>query len=756
MRATDRLSIAVALAMMLGAASLTPLTVDRGFLIHAAGVVVVIQAISLLGRRTNLPPLAIHAIQLVALAGIAVGLGLAAQPADGRTLAGVLKLWNDSVMQIRVQSAPMAATAGLRWLMVLLIGLVTILADLLVLTLQAVAWMLAPLLTLYLIPGLALSDDVHWSVFVLLGLGYLLVLLAHGINENAAWTRNLGSDTATKGHTTSGAARLGALVGIPVLALSLALGAVVPRLGSLDIESARPRGNSPIQMADPSIDLSKNLNLPADRVVLTYKSDQPLYLRTASLTVMDADGWHMAPVSLKDGALPTPPGLTQSGKKITTEVQVRDLSSEYLPAPYAPQSFTAEGRWRFDPQTLTILSTEDKGRTDAIRDKSYQVVSTLNDPQAETFTLAQPGTPPDAKTTASVPDNVPKTILDITHQVTKDASTPVLKAAAIQAYLASPRNFGYSTTAPPGDGFDVLTNFLTRDKTGYCVHFASAMALMARIEGIPSRVSVGFLPGEKVGDHYEVKASNMHAWPELYFADYGWVRFEPTSRVASAPEWSLVNKDVKPLPSATASGGASSKASTPSPTPSKASATPTPSVAPAPTQDEGLPLGRLLGWTAGVLGVLLLLGLPAIVRALTRRRRLSGRGDGHQQVADAWAEVRDTVHDLGHEWPLGTPRERAAGIAPLLADEGSAAMDRLSLEVERSRYARDLGPLGDLATDTRTVRQDLRSGATRTDRALALLLPRSLWKRLRGTPRAKAVETEEPPSFDDDADGPSR
>ncbi|MGO4956431.1 transglutaminase family protein [Luteococcus sp. Sow4_B9] len=753
MRTTDRLTVAVAAAMALASASFLPLTQDRGYLVYAVGLVVLLEAISLLVRRTKLPPVAVHGFQLVVLLALAILLGLMAQPEATRGIGQLPALWKDSVLQIRVQAAPMTATPGLRWLMVVLIGLVTVLADLLVLTLKATSWMLAPLLTLYLIPALALADDVDWRVFGLLGLGYLLVLVADGVNENAVWTRNLATDTAVKGHTTSGAIRLGALVGIPALALSLALGAIVPRFGNLDIQSARPRGSGPIQMADPSIDLSKNLNLPQDRVVITYKADQPLYLRTASLTVVDAEGWHMAPVQLDDGALPAPPGLTEPGKQISTEIEVQDLSGEYLPAPYAPQSYTAEGRWRHDPLSLTILSTEDQDRTESIRNKSYRVISTLNDPQANNFTLAQPGTPPDAKVTSAVPANVPKTILDITHQVTKDASTPVLKAAAIQAFLASPRNFGYSTTAPPGDGFDVLTNFLTRDKTGYCVHFASTMALMARIEGIPSRVSVGFLPGEKVGDHYEVKASNMHAWPELYFANHGWVRFEPTSRVASAPEWSLVNKDVKPLPSATASGGASSRIMSPSPSASKASNTPTPSAAPTPVDGAGLPWGRILRWVAGVLGILLLLSVPALVRVVTRRRRMASSGDGHQRVADAWAEVRDTIHDLGRDWPSGTPREKAAGVTPLLTDEGSTAMERLSMDVERSRYARDLGELGDLAGDTSAIRQDLLEQASRTDRVLALVLPRSLWKRMQGSPRKAAPSGDEAPAATFDESG---
>ncbi|GAA1388133.1 DUF3488 and transglutaminase-like domain-containing protein [Luteococcus peritonei] len=746
MRTTDRLAIAVAAAMVLGSASLTPLTVDRSFWWMAAVAICLLQGVSLVLRRLELPGWLVHLVQLLVLVALAVGLGLYSQPAGAQGLSGLWQLWNSSVIHIRMETAPMGFQPGVRWVMVVLVGLVTILADMLVLTLLSPAWMLAPLLALYLVPALALDHDVRWPVFILLGAAYLMVLAVDAINTNASWTRNIARDSAHKPHSTSSALRLAALVAVPTLALALLLGSVVPRLGSLDIESARPRGSGPLQMADPSIDLSKNLNLPVDRVVLSYSGDQPLYLRTASLTVMDADGWHMAPVKLADGALPVPPGLSQQGEQVTTTIQVKDLGGEYLPAPYAPQSFDAEGRWRHDPLSLAIISTLDKDRTEAIRDKTYTVTSTLNDPGAENFTLAQPGTPPDNKVTSQVPADVPKPILDITHQVTKDAGTPVLKAAAIQRYLSDPRNFSYSTTAPPGDGFDVLVNFLTKDKAGYCVHFASTMALMARIEGIPSRVSVGFLPGEKVGDHYEVKASNMHAWPELYFEGYGWVRFEPTSRVAQQPEWSLVNEQVRPLPSASASGGNPSASASPSP--SKASPSASASSAspkPAPATDGGLPWRQILTWLGGAALALLVLGLPALVRLLVRRRRLNPDAAAPLRVARAWGELRDSLVDHGHRWPHGTPREVADTVDPLFTDEGSDALGRLSLAVERSRYAREMGEVGDVAADVRQLRTDLRTDASFSERLLALLLPRSLWARAakRLTPKPRARDEDE-------------
>lgn len=732
MRATDRLCIAVAVAMVLGSASLVPLTVDRSFLLLTALVVFALEGVSLLLRRTNQSSWLVHLAQLALLVVLVVVLGLFSGTAGGHGISQLGTLFHDAVLQVRTQVAPMSFSPGVRWLSVALVGVVTIISDLLVLTLLSPAWMLAPLLTLYLIPALALEHAMHWWVFGLVGLGYLGVLAADGINQNVAWTRNLSRDSQAQARSRGGAGRLAALVGIPALVISLMLGLLLPASGDLGIESSRPKGHGPLQMADPTIDLSKNLNTPVDRVVLTYKASQPLYLRTASLTTVDSSGWHLAPVQLTEGALPSPPGFDGAGKTVTADVQVNDLGGEYLPAAYAPQSFTADGQWRYDPDTLTLVSTRDTNRQDAIRNLSYQVTSVLNDPSASAFTLAQPGTPPDADVTSQAPKDVPAVITSLTRQVTKDANTPVLKAAAIQAWLSDPRNFTYSTTAPPGDGYEVLTNFLTKDKAGYCIHFAAAMALMSRIIGIPSRVSVGFLPGTRVGDHYEVKATDMHAWPELYFSGYGWVRFEPTSGVAAAPQWSLVDKDAKPVSSASASMGV--KSATPSPRPSSAkpsasASSSAPAAAPQSSGGSG-DVGRVLRWLGGALLVLLLLSVPALVRLATRRRRLGSEQHGHEGVAEAWTEVRDSVRDLGRSWPHGSPREVAVALAPMVGLEGARGLDRISLAVERSRYARELGETGDLSGDVRLVRHELLEQSTWTDRVLAAVAPRSLWHRL--------------------------
>ena len=88
------------------------------------------------------------------------------------------------------------------------------------------------------------------------------------------------------------------------------------------------------------------------------------------------------------------------------------------------------------------------------------------------------------------------------------------------------------TNIPPTpQGVDPIDVFLFSDRQGFCNHFATAEVLLLRSIGIPARLAIGFAEGEydEISDLYVVRIKDTHAWPEVYFADYGWVIFEPTT-----------------------------------------------------------------------------------------------------------------------------------------------------------------------------------------------------------------------------------
>jgi hypothetical protein len=100
----------------------------------------------------------------------------------------------------------------------------------------------------------------------------------------------------------------------------------------------------------------------------------------------------------------------------------------------------------------------------------------------------------------------------------------------IQTYLRT--TFSYSlTTPPPQAGRDPVDYFLFDAPGGFCSYFASAMAVLLRVNGVPARVASGYATGSYDSERqaYRISAGDAHAWVEVYFPGLGWVEFEPTT-----------------------------------------------------------------------------------------------------------------------------------------------------------------------------------------------------------------------------------
>lgn len=103
------------------------------------------------------------------------------------------------------------------------------------------------------------------------------------------------------------------------------------------------------------------------------------------------------------------------------------------------------------------------------------------------------------------------------------------KARNVEEYLR--RNYGYSLVLRgTPDGRDPLAAFLFDVRSGHCEYFASAMAILLRHLGIPSRLVNGFRAGDYngIGGNWTVRQYHAHSWVEAYFPPYGWVEFDPT------------------------------------------------------------------------------------------------------------------------------------------------------------------------------------------------------------------------------------
>jgi len=111
------------------------------------------------------------------------------------------------------------------------------------------------------------------------------------------------------------------------------------------------------------------------------------------------------------------------------------------------------------------------------------------------------------------------------------------QAAALTSHLQQNYTYDIEVGFYPEQA-DTVDYFLFEEKVGYCEQFASALCVMARSVGIPARYVTGYLPGtfNPVSGFYEIKASDAHAWVEIYFEDYGWMIFDPVPGENATPQ----------------------------------------------------------------------------------------------------------------------------------------------------------------------------------------------------------------------------
>lgn len=215
------------------------------------------------------------------------------------------------------------------------------------------------------------------------------------------------------------------------------------------------------------------------------------------------------------------------------------------------------------------------------------------------------------------------------------AQTSYDKAKAIETWLRTYIQYNESIPSPPR-GSDPVEWFLFETRQGYCNYYATAMIMMLRSQGIPTRMAAGFAQGtwDPERSAFLVRERDAHTWVEVYFPGYGWVEFEPT-----ADEAPIERQDEQqpmtvlptvtppptptPLPTATMTPGAPTEESGADATPTSPSespflpSTPTPTPTPAPTATVPPPPDptRIGGGTdSSILStILLVLGLIALI-----------------------------------------------------------------------------------------------------------------------------------------------
>lgn len=755
---SQRLTIAAAVATAASSLSLYPLVSGWLWFWEGAGAVAAVALAGALTRLRVVPWVLGAAAGLAALL-LYLNLLFASAQSLGRlipTAASLRHLWRLARFGLdeTARFAPPApAGHAILLLTVVGIGVVAVATDLLAVRLRRPAVAGLPLLVLFCVP---LTTSVHQGVFgamAVFGLGmagYLAMLAVDARERLRLWGRlvtvwHRGQDPAVAQRGTPNTRELAAAgrrIGVAAVVIALFVPLLVPGLRDHKLFSGGGGGSEElVTLPDPLVQMNIELQRKSPVHVLTYRTTDPdpQYLQVYVLSNLTSSTWALAPAGgqlVHDGKLPTTPGLRRG---ITTSPESTKISlakalttgagkASFLPLPYPARTVRVNGDWRTDPRTLTMFSGQD------LSGLSYTVTSREVSPSEQQ--LQQSGVVPNSIYANYL--NVPAPFLALSklaQRITQGQTTLYGEAVALQRWFTHPGRFTYSLHVHEPDTAKALDNFLTKDRRGYCQQFAFAMAVLARLLDIPSRVAVGYTEGSSTGhDLWDVRTSDAHAWPELYFQGAGWLRFEPTPSGSDGQATAI--QPAYTLPPTTSVPGGTQSA--PAPAASVQQTRPK-------SGDSGAlaKLGHLSArggaggagasrsgpiWLIILAVIAVLLVTPRLARSLTRRRRWSRAADDRQRAQAAWLELLDNLTDHQVAWSASeSPRALGTRLAGTLrlSPGAAAALTRIVHATERARYARDPADSATLRADTDLVRREVAAGSSRIVRWRARLLPTS-------------------------------
>ena len=489
-----------------------------------------------------------------------------------------------------------------------------------------------------------------------------------------------------------------------------------------------------------------------------------LYWRLITLDRYDGRTWRP---TFDDGDSGfEPPELRFAGRTetVTQTVQLDGLRQQLLPTLYSPVAVSGESPLIRNGVRPRHDGALDLGGLRTARGLTYEVVSEV--PVAGLTELALAGgsglpplleeaqrrglvTPsagvavvdhelPDPDRYLALPSGLDGRIAGLARDLTRGTTDPLERMVLLESFFRIPGAFTYDIDITPGHAAQDLAAWLFEDdspnhRTGYCEQFATALAVMGRTVGIPTRVVIGFSPGEVSGDGViTVRGRNAHAWVEAWVDGAGWVRFDPTPRSeadnpATGSELAFALADVIPPDQDNPLTGLDGDGAPFLVDPSRFDDF-------AELQDDtfdfdgilgGLPDGAApagagagaLWWAVAAAGAV---GAVPAAKWLRSRRRLALAGAG--DVSAAWAEIIDRLRDLDHPIdPSMTPAEIAASVGPELGPLADAH--------GRARWSGrrlDAGNTGEALASFTATDTVLRERSDLGRRLLALWSPRSL------------------------------
>ena len=232
----------------------------------------------------------------------------------------------------------------------------------------------------------------------------------------------------------------------------------------------------------------------------------------------------------------TIPGFVEADQTARMLVTMEDIGTDLLFAAGRPMAFAVAPRGPLDSRKALAIDVDEQVR---ILDRSggplqYEFVGRVGEPsRAELAAVGDPPVPPELSAYLQLEDDRSPELRALAERITAGATTRLDKVAAVQDFLLG--EYEYSLDQPLSERvrsgeLDPIEGFLLDTKAGHCEYFATAMALLLREVGVPTRNVNGFYGGHynRLGEFWAVRQADAHSWVEVQFGELGWITFDPT------------------------------------------------------------------------------------------------------------------------------------------------------------------------------------------------------------------------------------
>lgn len=290
------------------------------------------------------------------------------------------------------------------------------------------------------------------------------------------------------------------------------------------------------------LDTGRRVTL-GDEVVLRVKADRPDYWRGITYTSWDGRTW----TNPDRGTRYTWPseGVTLSAGRAGGITSEQHFTLERSGLDVIHGAYKIEALWSTqragqvgDDGSITLDKPLGAGA-------KWTVRSSVIDITPEVLRKADPltmGISTGMKSQFASEADITPRVEALALEITEDEPTTYDKIRALESWMDDNIKYSRNIATLP-DGADAVEQLLLIDQLGYCEQIGTSLVVMLRSLGIPARLVVGYVPGsydEKTGEWIS-KASDAHAWAEVFFPGVGWQGFDPTSGVPLSGEDSSVS-----------------------------------------------------------------------------------------------------------------------------------------------------------------------------------------------------------------------